>query len=187
MRSVHIAVERLVDVPADVVYHCLADSRGHHRAGELLPPVFTDPQVLRGGAGAGPVIRFTTRMAGRTVPRTQEVSEPAPGRVLVEWGDGEGSTFSVEPRGERSLVRIDSVVRAGGLEGLLLAWLGRRLLRPIIADELARRERYAQAHREAGIALGHEHSGRRDAGAAPNADAVGSLPYGDVRSSGLAR
>jgi hypothetical protein len=151
------SVERLVDVPAEVVYHCLADYREHHRAGGFLPPVFTDLQVLRGGVGAGTVIRFTTRLAGRTVTRTQEVTEPEPGRVLVESGDGEGSTFTVEPRGERALVRIASVVRAGGLEGLLLSWLGERLLRPILTDELARLERYAQAHQATGVGPGHGH------------------------------
>lgn len=160
MRSFTFVVERLLDAPAAVVYHCLADYREHHRAGGFLPPVFTDLQVLRGGVGAGTVIRFTTKLGGRTVVRTQEVAEPEPGRVLVESGSGEGSTFTVEPLGEgRALVRIESVVRAGGLEGLLLAWFGQRLLHPILADELARLERYAQAHQAIGVEAGHEHGG----------------------------
>jgi hypothetical protein len=150
MSSITVSVERLLDALAEVVYHCLADYREHHRAGEFLPPAFVDLQVLRGGVGAGTIIRFTTRMGGRSVTRTQEVSEPEPGRVLVEQGDGEGSTFTVEPRGERALVRIESIVRAGGLEGLILAWFGQRLLRPLIADELARLERYARAHGSTG-------------------------------------
>jgi hypothetical protein len=158
VRSFPFTVERLVDAPAAVVYHCLADYREHHRAGELLPPVFTDLEVLRGGVGAGTVIRFTTRMGGRTVTRTQEVTEPEPGRVLVESGSGEGSTFTVEPRGERALVRIESVVRAGGLEGLLLAWFGKRLLVPLLSEELERLDRYAQAHQAAGIEPRHEHA-----------------------------
>jgi len=158
VRSFQVSVERLVDAPAEVVYHCLADYREHHRAGEFLPPVFTDLQVLRGGVGAGTVIQFTTRMAGRTVTRTQEVTEPEPGRVLVESGSGEGSTFTVEPRGDRALVRIESVVRAGGLEGLLLPWFGQRLLRPVLADELERLERYAQAHQSTGVEAGHQHA-----------------------------
>jgi hypothetical protein len=64
VRSLQFSVERLVDAPAEVVYHCLADYREHHRAGGFLPPVFTDLQVLRGGVGAGTVIRFTTRLVG---------------------------------------------------------------------------------------------------------------------------
>jgi hypothetical protein len=76
--------------------------------------------------------------------------------VPATSGGGEGSTFTVEPRGERALVRIHSVVRAGGLE-LLLSWLGARLLRPILTDELARLERYAQAHQATGVGPGHGH------------------------------
>ena len=158
MRTITVVAERLMHAPAPVVYHCLADYQAHHRAGEFLPPAFTELQVLRGGVGAGTVIRFTTTMAGRSVTRTQEVSEPEPGRVLVERGDGEGSTFTVEPRGERALVRIESVVRASGLEGLVLAIFGQRLLRPLLADELARLERYAQAHPPLVLGEPHRHA-----------------------------
>jgi len=112
MGSCALSAERLVEAPAEVVDHCLADYREHHRAGEFLPPDFTDLQVLRGGVGAGTVIRFTTRLWGRTVTRTQEVSEPEPGRVLVERGAGEGSTVTVEPRGDRARVCIESVVES---------------------------------------------------------------------------
>jgi len=113
--------------------------------------------VLRGGVGVGTLIQFSVRIAGRVSTRTQEVSEPEPGRVLVEWGDGEGSTFTVEPRGERAFVRIETTVQAGGLEGLLLPLIAPRLLRPILADELERLERYAQAHLAAGAEPGHDH------------------------------
>jgi Polyketide cyclase / dehydrase and lipid transport len=140
-----LAVERLLDAPADLLYHCLADYQHHHRPGGFLPPAFTDLQVLRGGFGAGTVIRFTTTLLGRSATRTHEVSEPEPGRVLVESGAGEGSTFTVEPRGQRTLVRIDTVLQAPGLEGVLLRLLGPRLLRPLLLDELARLERYARA------------------------------------------
>jgi hypothetical protein len=187
MRSFRLSVERLVDAPAAVVYHCLADYREHHRAGGFLPPVFTDLQVLRGGVGAGTVIRFTSSLAGRSVTRTQEVSEPEPGRVLVEWGGGEGSTFTVEPRGERTLVRIESVVRSGGLEGLLLSWLGRRLLRPILMDELARLDRYAQDHHATGVEPGHQHGQGRAVDGARDADAAQASFEGDARLSGSAR
>jgi hypothetical protein len=92
------------------------------------------------------VIRFTTAVGGRSETRTQEVSEPEPGRVLVESGGGEGSTFTVEPRGERTYIRIDTVLQTRGLNGLIMRLLGSRILAPLYADELARLERYAQAH-----------------------------------------
>jgi hypothetical protein len=136
----------VIDARAAVVYHCLADYRAHHNPGGFLPPSFRSLEVLRGGVGAGTVFRFTAAVGGGSRTRTQEVSEPEPGRVLVERGDGVQSTFTVEPRGERALVRIETVMQAGGLEGLLMRLLGRRILGPLYADELTRLERYARAH-----------------------------------------
>jgi hypothetical protein len=148
MREFHFAAERLLDAPADVIYHCLSDYNEHHRHQPqgFLPAAFTELEVLRGGVGAGTLIRFTTRVGGRSVTRTQEVSEPEPGHILVEWGSGEGSTFTVEPRGERTLVRIETTLLASGLEGLLMPLVGQRIIGPLYEDELTRLEAYAQAH-----------------------------------------
>ncbi len=146
MHPFRFAVARVVDAPADVVYHCLANYRAHHRPDGFLPPAFTDLQVLRGGIGAGTVFRFTLRAGGRTRTRTQVVTEPCPGRVLVEQGKGERTTFTVEPRGEQALVRIETVLRARALERLLLPLLAPLVLRPLYLDELRRLERYAREH-----------------------------------------
>jgi hypothetical protein len=146
VRHFRFSAQRLINAPAPVVYHCLADYREHHRPGGILPPAYTRLDVLEGGVGEGTVIRFTVSLAGRATTRTQLVSEPEPGHVLVESGDGEGSTFTVEPRGDRTFVRIDTVLNASGLEGWLLPLFAPRLMRPLYADELARLEHLAQAH-----------------------------------------
>ena len=147
MSEFHFSAEALLKAPPEVVYHCLADYREHHRVdGGFLPPAFTRLDVLEGGVGAGTVIRFTTHLGGRSMTRTQHVSEPQPGRVLVERGNGEGSTFSVEPEGGATRLRIDTTLQAPGLEGVFLRWFGARLLRPVYAEELARLERCAQSH-----------------------------------------
>lgn len=148
MAEFHFAAERILDAPADVLYHCLRDYQRHHRHGPagFLPPAFTRLDVLRGGLGAGTTIRFTTSLGGRSVTRTQEVSEPEPGRVLLESGNGESSTFTVEPRATGTLVRIETVLQPTGLEGMVMRLLGARLLAPLYADELQRLERYAQTH-----------------------------------------
>jgi hypothetical protein len=154
----HFAAERVLDAPAAIVYHCLSDYTAHHRhlPEGFLPPAFTRLDVLRGGVGAGTIIRFTTRAGGRSITRTQEVSEPEPGRVLVEWGNAEGSTFTVEPRGEQTFLRIETQLRATGLEGLLMHLLGARILGPLYEDEMRRLEAYAQAHaRKASSVTGH--------------------------------
>ena len=138
--------EALIDAPSVVVYHCIADYREHHRPGGFLPPAFTRLDVLEGGIGAGTLIKFSSRVGGRTQTMTQRVSEPEPGRVLVEEGDGERTTFTVNPVGSGCRVRIVSDFVARGVQGLLLRLLANRLLQPLYADELARLERHAQAH-----------------------------------------
>jgi hypothetical protein len=152
MHQFHFSAERLIQAPVDVVYHCLADYREHHRVdGGFLPPAFTSLEVLEGGFGAGTVFRFTTSLGGRTATRTQQVSEPEPGRVLVERGNGEGSTFTLEPQGETATrLRIDTTLNAPGLEGVFIRMFGARVLRPVYAEEMSRLEKYAQAH--AGVA-----------------------------------
>ena len=148
MRPFHFAAERLLDAPADLLYHCLSDYTHHHRHQPegFLPNTFTRLDVLRGGVGAGTVIRFTTRVGGRSQTRTQEVSEPQPGRVLVEWGNDEGSTFTLEPRGDRTLLRIETTLQTSGLEGLFMRLLGGRILAPLYAEEMQNLETYARAH-----------------------------------------
>jgi hypothetical protein len=149
MSTFHFAAERLLHAPADVVYHCLADYHAHHRAaadGGFLPPIFTRLEVLEGGVGGGTLMRFTTSVGGRSATRTQRVSEPEPGRVLLESGDGEGSVFTVQPEGSATRLRIETTLRAPGLEGLIMRWFGARVLGPLYADEMSRLEHYAQAH-----------------------------------------
>jgi Polyketide cyclase / dehydrase and lipid transport len=158
MSETHLSAERLVDAPADVVYHCLADYRAHHRPGGFLPPAFSEFRVERGGVGAGTVISFRVTVAGRSRTMTLEVSEPEPGRVLVETGRRERTTFTVEPEGMRARVRFDTVLEAGGIEGLLNRLLAPRLMGSLYADELERLERHAQAHLEVGTEPGHVHA-----------------------------
>ncbi len=153
MHQFHFSAERLLQAPADVVYHCLADYREHHRVdGGFLPPAFTSLEVLEGGFGAGTVFRFTTSVGGRSATRTQRVSEPEPGRVLVESGDGEGSIFTIQAEGNATRLRIETTLNAPGFEGLLMRWFGARVMRPLYADEMSRLERYAQMHAAVAVA-----------------------------------
>jgi hypothetical protein len=148
VRQFHFSAERLLDAPADVIYHCISDYTNHHRHQPegFLPPAFTRLEVLSGGVGAGTLMRFTTRVGGRSVTRTQAVSEPEPGHILVERGDGEGSTFTIEPRGARTLVRIETTLLVAGLEGVLMPLFGSRIIGALYDDELTRLEAYARAH-----------------------------------------
>ena len=154
MRPFHFAAERLVDAPASVVYHCIRDYVAHHRHQPegFLPTAFTRLDVLEGGVGAGTLIRFTTRVGGKSTTRTQRVTEPEPGRVLKENGDNEGSTFIVEPRGDqRCLVRIETILQSSGVEGWLMPIVGPRIMRSLYDEELTNLEHYAQSHARSAV------------------------------------
>ena len=141
-----IAAERRMDAPADVVFHCLADYREHHRPGGFLPPAFSDLEIIRGGVGTGTDYRIAMTLGGRRRAMTASVTETVPGRELVETGSGVRTVFTVEPTPSGALVRFDTVMDAGGLEGLMNRLFAGRLLRPVYADELERLEAYARAH-----------------------------------------
>ena len=141
--------ERTLNAPAEVVYHLISDYAEHHRAAPegFLPPAFADLVVERGGVGAGTVIRFTSTMGGRSQTVTASISEPEPGRVLVESSPGLVTTFTVEPvDAQRSRVRFETVIEAGGLMGLITRLFAPGMLRPVYAEEMARLEQHAQAH-----------------------------------------
>jgi uncharacterized protein YndB with AHSA1/START domain len=150
MTQTHISAERLIDAPADIVYRCIADYRQHHRPEGFLPPAFQNMEVLSGGVGDGTVIRFKVSLGGRTRTLTQRVTEPEPGRVLVEANEHDRTTFTVQPEGEKTRVRFDTVLNAGGLEGLLTRIFGPRMMLPLYSDELERLERYARAQSSSG-------------------------------------
>jgi hypothetical protein len=140
------AAERRMDVPAPVAYHCLADYRTHHRPDGFLPPAFSAFEVTRGGLGAGTEASWTVDLGGRTRRMSATVTEPEPGRRLVETGGGVTTTFTVAPSGEGCVVRFDTVFDEPGLSGLLLRLAIGRLLGPLYADELERLDAYAHAH-----------------------------------------
>jgi Polyketide cyclase / dehydrase and lipid transport len=147
MSPVHVSAGRVLDAPADVVYHCIADYREHHRPDGFLPPAFKTMQVEGTGYGEGTTITYRSVVGGVSRTATQHITEPEPGRVLVETGDGATTTFTVDPQGPTHCnVRFDTVLDVGGLEGLLTRLFAPRLLRPLYLDELDRLERHAQHH-----------------------------------------
>ncbi|MEZ4731207.1 MAG: SRPBCC family protein [Caldilineaceae bacterium] len=136
-----ISATALIPAPSDQVYAIIADYRdGHPR---ILPkPHFVGVVVEEGGVGTGTVIRFQMRLLGRLQTFRAAITEPEPGRVLVETDlqTGAVTTFTVEPRADAQQAAVTiattTTVRAG-LLGRLEAWLATRLLRPIYVRELA--------------------------------------------------
>jgi uncharacterized protein YndB with AHSA1/START domain len=145
MARVQASAERVIDAAAEKVYGYLADM---HRHAQFLPPQFSDFQVVEGGVGAGSVTTFAVTAGGRTRNYRMRVTEPVPGRTLVE-SDANSSlvtTFNVEPQGGKSLVRIStSWDGAGGIGGFFEKTFAPKAMRRIYLDELDRLNTYAVA------------------------------------------
>ena len=144
MAKVEASAERTIDAPADAVYGYLADMNQHPR---FLPPAFSDFKVEEGGVGAGTVTSFIITAGGRKRAYRMRVTEPAPGRTLVE-SDANSSlvtTFNVEPQDGKSLVRIStSWDGAAGIGGFFERTFAPRALRRMFLDELDRLNTYAR-------------------------------------------
>ena len=144
MQRLHASAERTVPAPAAAVYALLANYRdGHPR---ILPPAFSDLTVLQGGTGAGTVIRFVLKFAGRKQEIEARVGEPEPGRVLSEAYPEKNAVthFTVTPAGDRSLVRIETSWESSrGLGGLIERFVAPRLFRKLYTEELDLIERWA--------------------------------------------
>ncbi len=136
---------RIAQAPSKL-YAAIADYRQHHP--HIIPrEYFRRLEVLEGGVGAGTRTRVEMRVLG--IPRVfeQVVSEPEPGRVLVETNqDGLASTtFTVDAAGggESAQVTIatDFVARAG-VSGFLERLVTSVMVPRIYRKELARLAQY---------------------------------------------
>ena len=137
MPEIRVAASAAIPAPPAAVYAVLADYRdGHPR---ILPPAFSNFAVERGGTGAGTVIRFDLTLLGQTRTSRGAVSEPEPGRVLVEAypADGVVTTFTVDPDGSGSRVTFESAWTRGGLRGWVERLVAVPALRRLFVEELA--------------------------------------------------
>jgi hypothetical protein len=131
----------ILDARPEDVYAVIADYHLGHPS--ILPKKnLYDLRVEEGGQGAGTIIRFKARFFGVEQEFYQRVSEPEPGRVLVEQDissvQNETTTFIVTPlqEGKQSQVEIRTTLNASpGLRGLI-----ERLLVPQATSRVYRRE-----------------------------------------------
>lgn len=135
-----------VDAPSAVVYGIIADYRNGHP--HILPKQYFEwLEVEQGGRGEGTVIRFQMRVLGQTRVLRAVVTEPEPGRVLVEsdtGGVGPVTTFTVEPEGSGSHVTFSTeLTSASGAFGVVERFVLRRVLGRVYARELEQLGRVA--------------------------------------------
>ncbi len=142
MKPYRATASSIIEAPAELVYQTLADY--HHGHVSILPkPYFLSLEVEQGGFGAGTVINFQTRVLGETQSFRAAITEPEPGRVLVETNLGEGggvTAFIVEPLNEGTRVKViittEIVLRRSGGLGFVERLLTKILLQRIYKAEL---------------------------------------------------
>jgi hypothetical protein len=125
----------------DLIYGTIADYSKQHP--QIVPPeYFSRLEVLQGGVGAGTRTRVEMRLLGSTRVFEQVVTEPEPGRVIMESNaDGSGvTTFTVDAAdgGDSAHVTIATEIPGRpGVSGLLERWLVSIMLPRIYRKELA--------------------------------------------------
>jgi len=129
-----------VSASAADAYRMIADYRvGHAR---IIPPRYIRHlRVEEGGYGAGTVISYDLIAFGKTNHARARVTEPEPGRVLVETDLEKGAvtSFIVDPIGpakSRVTIRTDIPTRSG-LLGIIERAMIRRFLNRVYVAELA--------------------------------------------------
>jgi hypothetical protein len=146
MKHYRVSASRRVDVAPAVVYAVIADYGGHHP--HIVPPEYFERlDVLEGGVGAGTRTRVVMRVLGKRQVFEQVITEPEPGRVLMEENtDGSAvTTFTVEASGEGSshVTIATEFPLHPGIHGVLERMAVSFLFPRIYEKELARLEGYA--------------------------------------------
>lgn len=135
-----VTASREIDATPETIYQVLADYRNGHP--HILPPRFFGPLTIeRGGVGSGTIVSFTVRVFGQNRPARAVITEPEPGRRLVETDSEAGTvtTFDVEPAadGTGTKVTITTEMRTRpGIAGAIERWVSTRLLTHIYEEEL---------------------------------------------------
>lgn len=125
----------LIPAPPAKVYGIIADY--HHGHPRIVPPRhFTSLVVEEGGVGAGTVVRVQMKVLGMGQTFRARISEPEPGRLLVETSaDGQVVTsFLVEPREAGTACEVTITTEMPARRGLagycqrkFMGWLLKRI------------------------------------------------------------
>jgi hypothetical protein len=140
MQPYTLSASRRVNAPAKNVYAVIADYHNGHP--HILPKRhFSDLQVEKGGVGAGTLIRFSMTVMGTTRTSRASISEPEPGRVLVETvlDSDIVTSFIVDPTADGTScdVTISTALQSrDGIAGAIGRFTTRRLLLRIYREEL---------------------------------------------------
>lgn len=140
MSQYSVEASEIIDAPPEKVYAVISDYHEGHPS--ILPSrYFTELTVEEGGQGAGTVITVHMDVFGTKVLYHMSVTEPEPGRVLVEEDKSAGviTTFTVDPinGGGRTRVTIATKAQTSPrLRGVIEKLINPPIIRRIYREEL---------------------------------------------------
>jgi hypothetical protein len=142
-----ISASAVIPARRERIYALIANYKdGHQR---ILPKQLGNVTVEQGGVGAGTIIRYQMSIFGRKQTFRAAVTEPEPGRVLVETDldtNGAVTTFTVDqgtaPADSNVRISTELAVRSGFL-GKIERAFATALLRPMYVSELENLARVA--------------------------------------------
>jgi polyketide cyclase/dehydrase/lipid transport protein len=129
-----------IDAPPAHVYSIIADYHVGHPS--ILPKPFRNFVVEKGGIGAGTIIRFEVHAFGTITRCRAIVTEPEPGRMLVETNVEPAespTTFTVVPGangGTDVTLLTEATTSRAGLAGVFERFMSARFLKKLYAEEL---------------------------------------------------
>ncbi len=138
----------IINATPEQVYAVFRDYEDKHP--RILPrDYFSEPVLEQGGQGAGTIFRVKVRVMGQETSYHMVVSEPAPGRTLVETDLDTGlvTTFSVLPTAQPQQAQVEIATiwdSQPGIAGLFERFLAPPVMRQIYRKELALLENFLQ-------------------------------------------
>jgi hypothetical protein len=151
----NVIASKVIDASPEAVYAVFSDYEVAHKA--ILPkPYFAEMVVLAGGQGAGTVVDVHMDVFGSKKTYHLTVTEPKPGRLLVEtdYKTGERTHFIMEPLSDgKTKVTIDSKFNSSpGFAGVMERLITVPVTRFIFKKELENVAAYLKEQEE-GVAL----------------------------------
>jgi hypothetical protein len=151
MNTIQADASLVIDARPEELYAIVSDYRVGHQAIVPRPP-FTELTVEEGGQGAGTLVMTRAKIFGQLVSYHQRVTEPEPGRKIVETDidTGQFSSFTFEPLNDGEQTRVTIAVSypvSPGIKGVLERLMNPPISRRMFKQELQNLAEYAQTQR----------------------------------------
>ena len=156
MKPVNIEVSQVIQARAADVYNVIADYEVGHQA--ILPrPPFDEMIIKKGSFGAGTEIVLHMSGMGLKYTYHQRVSEPEPGRIILETeiNTGQWTQFTVDPiDANTSRVTIKSYMpMKNTVRGFIESLTFPLSVPPVFKKELNLLNDYMQSQQRESVAL----------------------------------